>query len=72
MNASVFRDKISHAGYLPSALVHYLVSVADTLEPEARERIAGKINAGADKLMTVAAKAAEQLTSLEKSAKKKR
>lgn len=72
MNASTFREKILHAGFMPRALAHYLVSIAETLEPDARERIAGKIDAGAGKLMAAATKAAEQLTAIEKKTKKKK
>ncbi|HRH93147.1 MAG TPA: hypothetical protein PKV72_01300 [Candidatus Peribacteria bacterium] len=64
MNASVFRDKIRQAGYLPGALAQYLVSIADTLQPDVRERIAGKVEAGAGKLMAAAARAADEMSAI--------
>jgi hypothetical protein len=70
MNATVFRDKVRHAGYLPQALAQYLVSIADTLKPDVRERIAGKIDAGTSKLLAAAKRAAEDLDKLERKAKK--
>lgn len=70
MNVAVFKDKVRHAGYLPQALAHYLVSIADTLKPDVRERIAGKIDAGTSKLLAAAKRAAEDLDKLERKAKK--
>ncbi len=70
MNASTFRDKVSTAGFMPRALVQYLVSIAETLKPDVRERIAGKIDAAAGKMLEAAKRAADSISALETKAKK--
>jgi hypothetical protein len=70
MNASTFRDKVRHAGFIPRALAQYLVAAADTLKPDVRERIAAKIDTASATLMAAAKRAADSMTALENKAKK--
>ena len=73
MTASAFRQKVLHANFMPRAIVHYLVTVAETLNPDARERIAGDLASGESKILAAATKASKAMTALEaKSTKKKK
>ena len=61
MTASTFRERVTRVGFLPGAFVHYLLSVADALKPDSRQRIADKLDAGESATLLLATDAVRQI-----------
>ncbi len=61
MDAATFRNIVLQSAYLPTSFRHYLVGVADTLSPAARERLAKRIDFSGSKVLEAARKAANNL-----------